>query len=40
MQAKVIFNNCGAFFPFSDVILGINNISFDNSMQWMNKMQI
>ena len=25
---------------FGNVILGIRNISFDNSMQWMNKMWI
>ena len=25
---------------FGNVILGISEISFDNSMQWMNKMRI
>ena len=35
-----IFKNCKAFFVFGNVILGISEISFDNSMQWMNKMRI
>ena len=35
-----MFKNCEAFFVLCGVILGINNISFDNSMQWMNGMRI
>ena len=35
-----MFKNCKAFWAFCGVILGINNISFDNSMQWMNEISI
>ena len=35
---EFFLKNCKAFFAFCDVILVISNTSFDNSMQWMNKM--
>ena len=35
-----IFKNYKAFFVFGNVIFGISKISFDNTMQWMNKMRI
>ena len=35
-----MFKNCKAFFAFCGVILGTNNICFDNSMQWMNEIRI
>ena len=35
-----MFKNCEVFFAFCGVILGINNISFGNSMQWMNEIKI
>ena len=33
----MFFKNCEGFFAFFGVIFGTSNISFDNSMQWMNK---
>ena len=39
-QRKVFFKKWDAFFAFCNVILGISNTSFDNSMKWMNKMWI
>ena len=36
-QTKIFLKNCKAFFAFFHVNLGIGNICFDNSMQWMHK---
>ena len=37
---QVFFITREPFFAFCNVVLSINSISFDNSMQWMSKLQI
>ena len=39
-QVKVFFKNWEAFFAFCDEFLGVNNISFDDSMQWVSEIWI
>ena len=40
LLAKVFFKNWEAFLVFCNVIFSISNTSFDNTMQWMNKIWI
>ena len=35
LRTRTAFKNCELFFAFCIVILGISNISFDNSSQWI-----
>ena len=36
-RTKMFFTNCKSCFAFCGVILGISNILFDNSIQWISK---
>ena len=40
LEVTYFFENCEAFFAFCGIILGISNISFGNSMQLLNEINI